>query len=82
MLGELLQYNHKTLINNFIFYVETIIQVKKQKKSKPTLDVFALMVKHMNEKTPIKQNSGRGVVKDSTVARIQDIYKGDQKDNA
>jgi len=36
----------------------------------------------MNEKTPIKQNSGRGVVRDSTVARIQDIYKGDQKDNA
>ena len=62
--------------------METIIQVKKQKKSKPTLDVFALMVKHMNEKTPIKQNSGRGVGKDSTVARIQDIYKGDQKDNA
>jgi hypothetical protein len=55
--------------------------VKKQKKSKPTLDVFALMVKHMNEKTPVKPNSGKGVVKDSTVARIQDIYKGDKKEN-
>ena len=41
-----------------------------------------MMVKHMNEKTPIKQNSGRGVVRDSTVARIQDIYKVDQKDSA
>ena len=61
--------------------METIIQVKKQKKSKPTLDVFALMVKHMNEKTPVKPNSGKGVVKDSTVARIQDIYKGDKKEN-
>ena len=61
--------------------METIIQVKKQKKSKPTLDVFALMVKHMNEKTTVKPNSGKGVVKDSTVARIQDIYKGDKKEN-
>tara|TARA_Y100000114_G_scaffold156329_1_gene183142 strand:- start:4767 stop:4937 length:171 start_codon:yes stop_codon:yes gene_type:complete len=56
--------------------------MKKAKKNTKKIDVFALMVKHMNEKTPIKQNSGRGVVKDSTVARIQDIYKGDQKDNA
>ncbi len=59
-------------------YVEIITQVKKQKKSK-TVDVFALMVKHMNDKTPVKQNSGRGLVKDSTVARIQDIYGGDKK---
>ncbi len=35
----------------------------------------------MNEKTPVKQNSGRGLVKDSTVARIQDIYGGDKKAN-
>ena len=56
--------------------------MKKAKKNTKKIDVFALMVKHMNEMTPIKQNSGRGVVKDSTVARIQDIYKGDQKDNA
>lgn len=54
--------------------------MKKKKKSK-TIDVFALMVKHMNEKTPVKQNSGRGVVKDSIVARIQDIYGGDKKAN-
>ena len=56
--------------------------MKKAKKNTKKIDVFALMVKHMNEKTPIKQNSGRGIVRDSTVARIQDIYKGDQKDNA
>ena len=56
--------------------------MKKAKKNTKKIDVFAMMVKHMNEKTPIKQNSGRGVVRDSTVARIQDIYKGDQKDNA
>ena len=35
----------------------------------------------MNEKTPIKQNSGRGIVKDEAVARIQDIYKEDKKAN-
>lgn len=64
--------------DNIISYVEIITQVKKQKKSK-TVDVFALMVKHMNDKTPVKQNSGRGLVKDSTVARIQDIYGGDKK---
>jgi len=56
--------------------------MKKAKKNTKKVDVFALMVKHMNEKTPIKQNSGRGLVRDSTVSRIQDIYKGDQKDNA
>ena len=55
--------------------------MKKAKKNTKKVDVFALMVKHMNEKTPIKQNSGRGLVRDSTVSRIQDIYKGDQKEN-
>ena len=53
--------------------------MKKKKTKKKTVDVFALMVKHMNDKTPVKQHSGKGIVKDSTVARIQDIYKGEQK---
>jgi len=61
--------------------VEIIIQVKKQKKSKAKLDVFAVMVQELQEKTPVKQNSGKGVVKDSTIARLQDIYKKDQKDD-
>ena len=61
--------------------MEIIIQVKKQKKSKAKLDVFAVMVQELQEKTPVKQNSGRGVVKDSTIARLQDIYKKDQKDD-
>tara|TARA_A100000172_G_C3022192_1_gene103502 strand:- start:415 stop:663 length:249 start_codon:yes stop_codon:yes gene_type:complete len=81
MLGELLLYNPKTHTDSSIFYVEIIIQVKKQKKSKAKLDVFAVMVKELQEKTPVKQNSGRGVVKDSTIARLQDIYKKDQKDD-
>jgi len=78
MHGELLLYSQKMPIDSITSYVEIITQVKKQKKSK-TVDVFALMVKHMNDKTPVKQNSGRGLVKDSTVARIQDIYGGDKK---
>ncbi len=61
--------------------MEIIIQVKKQKKSKAKLDVFAVMVQELQEKTPVKQNSGKGVVKDSTIARLQDIYKKDQKDD-
>lgn len=61
--------------------MEIIIQVKKQKKSKAKLDVFAMMVQELEEKTPVKQNSGKGVVKDSTIARLQDIYKKDQKDD-
>tara|TARA_B100000886_G_scaffold176490_1_gene120934 strand:- start:3354 stop:3602 length:249 start_codon:yes stop_codon:yes gene_type:complete len=81
MLGELLLYNPKTHTDSIIFYVEIIIQVKKQKKSKAKLDVFAVMVQELQEKTPVKQNSGKGVVKDSTIARLQDIYKKDQKDD-
>jgi len=61
--------------------VEIIIQVKKLKKSKAKLDVFAMMVQELEEKTPVKQNSGKGVVKDTTIARLQDIYKKDQKDD-
>ncbi len=80
MIGVLLLYSQKMPLDSITSYVEIITQVKKQKKSK-TVDVFALMVKHMNEKTPVKQNSGRGLVKDSTVARIQDIYGGDKKAN-
>jgi hypothetical protein len=80
MLGEHLVFKRKTHTDSIISCVEIIIQMKKQKKNKG-IDVFALMVKHMNEKTPIKPNSGRGVVTDSTVSRIQDIYKGDKKEN-
>ncbi|GEM_PF-5708673 len=60
--------------------IKTDYMKKKQKNTKK-LDVFAMMVKHMNEKTPIKQNSGRGVVSDSTVSRIQDIYNEGKKEN-
>ena len=80
MLGDLLLYNQKTHTDSIIFYVEIITQVKKQKKSKPKIDVFSIFVKELNDKTPVKQNSGKGIVKDSTVARIQDIYSGDKKD--
>ncbi len=60
--------------------IKTDYMKKKQKNTKK-LDVFALMVKHMNDKTPVKQNSGRGVVSDSTVSRIQDIYNEGKKEN-
>lgn len=55
--------------------------MKKAKKNTKKIDVFALMVKHMNDKTPVKQNSGRGVIADSTVSRIQDIYNEGKKEN-
>ena len=51
---------------------------KKQNKSK--VNGLAMFIKEMNETTPVKQHSGKGVVSDSTVARIQDIYRGDKKD--
>jgi len=51
---------------------------KKKSKNKAN-DVFAMFVKQINETTPVKQNSGHGIVKDSTVARIQDIYNGEKK---
>jgi len=55
--------------------------MKKAKKNTKKIDVFALMVKHMSDKTPVKQNSGRGVIADSTVSRIQDIYNEGKKEN-
>ena len=55
--------------------------MKKKQKSTKKVDVFAMMVKHMNDKTPVKQNSGRGVIADSTVSRIQDIYNEGKKEN-
>ncbi len=55
--------------------------MKKKQKNTKKVDVFTMMVKHMNDKTPVKQNSGKGLVSDSTVARIQDIYGGDKKAN-
>ena len=53
--------------------------MKKNKTKKVKIDPFAQFVKEMNEKTPVKQDSGKGIVPDSTVARIQDIYKGENK---
>jgi len=80
MLGELSPFSRKTHLDNTISYAETIIQMKKTKKSKSKIDVFALFVKEINEKTPITQHSGKGVVSDKIVARIQDIYRGEKKD--
>jgi hypothetical protein len=81
MNGELSQFNQKDRLESITFFVETIIQMKKTKKSKSKIDVFAIMAKELNDRTPVKQHSGHGLVKDSDVARIQDIYKGDKKDN-
>jgi len=55
--------------------------MKKKTKKTKKLDVFAMMVKHISEKTPVKQNSGRGIVPDSTISRIQDIYNGEKKED-
>ena len=81
MLGVLLVSSLKTHLDNIIFFVEIIIQMKKSKKqNKSKVNVLAMFIKEMNETTPVKQHSGKGVVSDSTVARIQDIYRGDKKD--
>ena len=63
--------------------MEIIIQMKtKKKKSKNIVNPFAIFVKEINERTPVTPNSGKGIVTDETVARIQDIYKGEKKGDA
>ncbi len=63
--------------------MEIITQVKRRKKvSKNIINPFAIFVKEMEERTPVSSNSGKGIVKDETVARIQDIYKGEKKGDA
>tara|TARA_R100000231_G_C5295777_1_gene156010 strand:+ start:568 stop:741 length:174 start_codon:yes stop_codon:yes gene_type:complete len=55
---------------------------KRKKVSKNIINPFAIFVKEMEERTPVSSNSGKGIVKDETVARIQDIYKGEKKGDA
>ena len=54
----------------------------KKKKSNNIVNPFAIFVKEINERTPVTPNSGKGIVTDETVARIQDIYKGEKKGDA
>ena len=79
--GIIWLYKPKDAYRQYYFLCGDHYSNEKTKKSKNKIDVFCIFGQRHERKTPVKQNSGRGIVKDSTVSRIQDIYSGDKKDD-
>ena len=85
MLGVHLRYNRKTHIDNIISCVEIIIRMKKKKikkATKPQISVMSVLLGELPDRSPVVKNSGKNLVSDRSVARINDYLKGNQKDDA
>ena len=85
MLGVHLRYNRKTHIDNITSCVEIIIQMKKKKikkATKPQISVMSVLLGELPDRSPVVKNSGKNLVSDRSVARINDYLKGNQKDDA
>jgi hypothetical protein len=65
--------------------VEIIIQMKKKsnkKATKPQISVMSVLLGELPDRSPVVKNSGKNLVSDRSVARINDYLKGNQKDDA
>ena len=65
--------------------MEIIIQMKKKKikkATKPQISVMSVLLGELPDRSPVVKNSGKNLVSDRSVARINDYLKGNQKDDA
>ena len=77
--------NLAIVILGAISYVEIIIQMKKKsnkKATKPQISVMSVLLGELPDRSPVVKNSGKNLVSDRSVARINDYLKGNQKDDA
>ena len=55
---------------------------KIKKATKPQISVMSVLLGELPERSPVVKNSGKNLVSDRSVARINDYLKDNQKDDA
>ena len=51
-----------------------------KKATKPKISVMSVLLGELPKQSPIVQNSGKNIVSDRTVSRLNDYLQGDKKD--
>lgn len=55
---------------------------KNKKVTKPQVSVMSVLLGELPDRSPVVKNSGKNLVSDRSVARINDYLKDNQKDDA
>jgi len=55
---------------------------KNKKVTKPQVSVMSVLLGDLPDRSPVVQNSGKNLVSDRSVARVNDYLKGNQKDDS
>jgi hypothetical protein len=55
---------------------------KNKKVTKPQVSVMSVLLGDLPDRSPVVKNSGKNLVSDRSVARVNDYLKGNQKDDA
>ena len=55
---------------------------KIKKVTKPKVNVMSILLGDLPDRSPVVKNSGKNLVSDRSVARINDYLKDNQKDDA
>ncbi len=55
---------------------------KNKKVTKPQVSVMSVLLGDLPDRSPVVKNSGKNLVSDRSVARINDYLKDNQKDDA
>jgi len=53
-----------------------------KKATKPKISVMSVLLGNMPDRSPVVQNSGKNLVSDRSVSRMNDFLKGNQKDDS
>ena len=53
-----------------------------KKATKPKINVMSVLLGDMPDRSPVVQNSGKNLVSDRSVSRMNDFLKGNQKDDS
>ena len=55
---------------------------KNKKVTQPQVSVMSVLLGELPDRSPVVKNSGKNLVSDRSVARINDYLKDNQKDDA
>ena len=57
-------------------------KMSNKKATKPQIRLRSVLLGELPNRSPVVKNSGKNLVSDRSVARINDYLKGNQKDDA
>ena len=55
-------------------------KTKNKKATKANISVMSVLFGQLPKQSPVVQNSGKNIVSDRTVSRLNDYLQGDKKD--